>query len=376
LASGSYYVVVSLGTCTATSNSISVTVLNTPTSLINGAGDTAYLNGNNGGADYQWFLNGGLISGATDQHYDATACGTYTVNVTVNGVTSMSAPIVVNLSSCCPQVSNLTVVSNNADKVELTWTANASGQTFVVRIAEMGTYNYVYRVTTDNSATFTNLTANTNYRWTVKAFCGFVSGPNDRGITEGYVQNGYFTTTGTSCAKATNLLSSDIAANSAFLTWIGDPTNATSYTIRYWVTPAFIKYRQSSSTAFDMIWLKAATNYVWQVKTFCGSIHNYSDLAYFTTLPGEPNKSILTSAVNTEMLVYPNPSSGVFTLSVSGIVNPSVLSISNVEGQEVYKEAISGNTNDLIDLSNLAKGMYFVRLLISDNTQVKKIVIE
>ena len=375
--SGSYYVVVTSGTCTSTSAPETVTVLNTPTSQINNSGDTAYLNGNNGGAEYQWFLNGGLINGATNQDYDATACGTYTVNITVDGVTSMSTPIVVNLSSCCPQVSNLTVTSNTADKVVLTWTPNTTGQTFVVRIAEMGTYNYIYRVTTDNTATFTDLTANTNYRWTVKAFCGFVSGPNDRGITEGYVQNGYFTTTGTSCGKATNLLSSDVAANSAFLTSIGDPSNATAYTIRYWVTPTFIKYRQSSSTAFDMIWLKAATNYVWQVKTFCGSIHNYSDLAYFTTLPGEPNKSILTASnVNTEMLVYPNPSNGVFTLSVSGIQNPSVLSISNVEGQEVYKEAISGNTNEQIDLSNLAKGMYFVRLLNSNNTQIKKIVIE
>ncbi len=39
----------------------------------------------------QWYLNGNLIPGATDQHYEATQVGNYTVVVTVNGCSTTSS---------------------------------------------------------------------------------------------------------------------------------------------------------------------------------------------------------------------------------------------------------------------------------------------
>lgn len=79
----------------ATSNSLWITVNNppsAPTITQNGATLTSSVSSGN-----QWYLNGSIISGATNQTYTATQNGTYTVTVTVNGCTSAaSAPVTVS----------------------------------------------------------------------------------------------------------------------------------------------------------------------------------------------------------------------------------------------------------------------------------------
>lgn len=59
---------------TATSNTINMTINNVPTISQNGNVLTA-----GSSSSYQWYLNGVLIPGATNQTYTATASGTYTV---------------------------------------------------------------------------------------------------------------------------------------------------------------------------------------------------------------------------------------------------------------------------------------------------------
>lgn len=83
--SGTYHVTVTNGACSTTTADSTVTVnpLPVPVITLNG---TTYSTGTFAG--YQWQLNGNDISGATNQTYNATQAGTYSVIVTdVNGCT-------------------------------------------------------------------------------------------------------------------------------------------------------------------------------------------------------------------------------------------------------------------------------------------------
>ncbi len=92
---GNYYVTVTdAGNCTATSNHVPVQVYPLPPVSISVNGDTltAY-----NAVTYQWYFNGGAISGATNHIYVATQNGTYTLAITdTNGCRVTSNPISIN----------------------------------------------------------------------------------------------------------------------------------------------------------------------------------------------------------------------------------------------------------------------------------------
>ncbi len=71
--------------------------------------------------------------------------------------------------------------------------------------------------------------------------------------------------------------------------------------------------------------------------------------------------------------IYPNPGTGVFTLATD-IEGNYDLMVTNVQGQQVYSAKMNGTAT--INLTDQAKGIYFVRLSNAANTLVKKIVIE
>lgn len=69
------------------------------------------------------------------------------------------------------------------------------------------------------------------------------------------------------------------------------------------------------------------------------------------------------------MNIYPNPNNGVFTIGVSANMTNSKVEIISLEGRLVYSEILrSGQTTKEVDLTALAKGLYYVR--ISNDTDV------
>jgi hypothetical protein len=98
-ASGSYTVVVTASGCTSTGSAAMIVTVNplpaTPT--ITPGGPTTFCTGgsvtltSSSASGNQWYLNGNLIGGATNQTYAATASGNYTVIVTASGCSSSAS---------------------------------------------------------------------------------------------------------------------------------------------------------------------------------------------------------------------------------------------------------------------------------------------
>ena len=83
------------------------------------------------------------------------------------------------------------------------------------------------------------------------------------------------------------------------------------------------------------------------------------------------NVNSLTSFIN----VYPNPTDGEFTLSVSNTqVTDLNIMVTNIQGQTVYQNQVKSvlDYQENIDLGQFAKGMYFLKV----NNQVTKLLIK
>jgi hypothetical protein len=113
-ASGSFNILVTTAACASTSNTIDVLVNPIPTAVATAQGPTTFCTGGSvnlsatpvDNAIYQWLNAGAQISGANSATYNATATGTYTVNVISNGCLASSNAISVTVNP--PPVATIT----------------------------------------------------------------------------------------------------------------------------------------------------------------------------------------------------------------------------------------------------------------------------
>ncbi len=75
-----------------------------------------------------------------------------------------------------------------------------------------------------------------------------------------------------------------------------------------------------------------------------------------------------------QLTIYPNPSSGQFTIKVIGNEINSKLEVYNIVGELVYQTVLS-NSQDIIDLSTQPDGMYFIYFNSDEDAEVGKILL-
>jgi hypothetical protein len=80
-----------------------------------------------------------------------------------------------------------------------------------------------------------------------------------------------------------------------------------------------------------------------------------------------------------ELNIYPNPSSGIFTVESSGVSGKSLIEVYNVFGGKVFETSLAqttkGATNE-INLTTLPSGIYFIQLVNQKGRISKRVVIE
>ena len=91
-------------------------------------------------------------------------------------------------------------------------------------------------------------------------------------------------------------------------------------------------------------------------------------------------KSITVGAtsINTTELsdvrIYPNPAKDVLHVDLGTQANATIR-IMNVQGQEMFTRKLSGQ-NNMLDISNLSRGLYFVQMEMDGKRICKKLVKE
>jgi hypothetical protein len=92
-----------------------------------------------------------------------------------------------------------------------------------------------------------------------------------------------------------------------------------------------------------------------------------------------PRAAAAASSEEKNILVYPNPSSGVVHISVTGFEGRKTeLRVLNVIGTVVYRETITELDNRFtrtLDLGRFASGLYYVKIDADNNSVMRKLVI-
>ena len=76
-----------------------------------------------------------------------------------------------------------------------------------------------------------------------------------------------------------------------------------------------------------------------------------------------------------DLVIYPNPTDGVFYINFGGEEGDKLVSISNVSGKTIYTNSFDGD-NAEIDLSGNAQGIYFVHITSNSTSVVKEIILK
>jgi len=81
---------------------------------------------------------------------------------------------------------------------------------------------------------------------------------------------------------------------------------------------------------------------------------------------------------NTEEVIsiFPNPTSGIFTISFNNQTMEAKIRVYDVLGNSVLTEVHNDERNQEIDLSNQRKGIYFIEVIGDDERIVKKVAVE
>jgi len=127
--------------------------------------------------------------------------------------------------------------------------------------------------------------------------------------------------------------------------------------------------------------------YVQYTKTFTPTntgkyyfgFYSYSNPVQWITFIDDVKLSLATSVNENEksaFTIYPNPSNGEFVIRLSeNNSSDNLITVTNLLGQEVYR-TVSNKQSNYINLNNIEKGIYLIRILTGNSETIKKLIIK
>ncbi len=262
----------------------------------------------------------------------------------------------------CNVPTNLTATATAYNAADVTWNAggNEGAWTLQYKAASATDWNTV--TVTVTNCQLTLLTAETEYQVRVQANCY-------DGIASDWATTS-FTTPAVPvdpCDAPTNLQVSNITHNSATASWTPGG-NETAWNIQYKLQSAS-QWQEATvqTTTYTIEGLTASSTYDVRVKAICAA-DNQSEFVSttFTTQTVGIDNITLANSIN----LMPNPADNYIELTINSNVEVKEAVVYNAFGQMIQKVELNDN-HARIDLSDMAAGMYFVRVN-SDNVSATK----
>lgn len=349
------------------------------TATINASGATTFCAGGSvtitagGGTSYLWSNN------ATTSSITATTSGTYSCQVTKNGVTQTTSAVTVAVNSLPTVTISQGTLNNNSITVSsiaeptvgtissYQWKLNNSIISGATNISYDATSTGDYSVVVTNSGGCSATSAIENVVIPTQPTC-------------------ILSTPGGMSAMAVN-------SKSEKLSWAPMPASD-SIVIRYKPENSsnysYVRMPNVGQTNIILTGLAPDTRYQWRIKSVCGATSgSYSSKKNFTTIGTtaifSPStiamKSIGIEEIETELLyIYPNPARERISLAFfSKEETNSTIDFIDMSGRivkQINTNVIDGDNEIYIDTHELPDGLYFIRLVTPYQTETKRLIIE
>ncbi len=123
------------------------------------------------------------------------------------------------------------------------------------------------------------------------------------------------------------------------------------------------------------VWYKAGIHH--PILSHTTFVMNGNTTIYGTYIDAS-HVGIENNAKNLGLNIYPNPSSGLFTVELSANNENALFEVVDIYGKTVYQIEYTNTAfvKDIIDLSTLSKGVYIVRVTTNDYQETKRILIQ
>lgn len=184
----------------------------------------------------------------------------------------------------------------------------------------------------------------------------------------------YINTICNNLTAPTNLSSSISNQNTILLNWADNSTVEDSFVIERSesVQTVYVPIGSvpADTTHFEDATVQAMTNYYYRVK----AINTNGNSPY----TNEVNEIIMTSNTNNlsqnQFRVYPNPASNLVFVETFDI--DTKVELYNVSGQQMMVDRQVNQKTIQLDLTTLSKGIYFLHVIINNDFQVVKVLVE
>ena len=300
----------------------------------------------------------------------ANTAYTYKAFITFNGNTVYGTDV--NFTTLeqgqetCNVPTNLSATATAYNSADVTWTAGGSETAWNVQYKAASAANWSNSIpVTATNYQLTGLTAETAYQVRVQAVCSSTSSSDWATAS--------FTTPAEPvdpCDAPTNLQVSNITENTATVTWTPGG-NETAWNVQYKLQSAS-QWQEANvqQPSYDIEGLTANSDYDVRVKAICAA-DNQSDFltGSFTT----EGTGIYNITLANSISLMPNPADNHIELSVKSNVEVKEAIVYNAFGQMIQTVQLTEN-HARIDLSNMAAGMYFVRVNGEGVTATKKFI--
>ena len=220
---------------------------------------------------------------------------------------------------------------------------------------------------TEHPVLFEGLAQDVSYNAAVRAYCG-------GGILESDESNEVHFSTLT-CPSVENLQVNDITKTSAVVTWQSSTTTCdVEYGPRGFNIGQGTLVSGISGGRINLGGLTSGEAYDVYVKGNCGNgvYSRWAEVSFRTETDG-----IVTNGNETRVVIQPNPASNNAVVTISGISGHIDVDVCDLGGRVVSSQSIDcgGDCQARLDVNNLTKGSYFVRIKGKGINIVQKLVI-
>jgi hypothetical protein len=227
--------------------------------------------------------------------------------------------------------------------------------------------------TTTPSADLTGLYSNTEYTVRVMAYCSVES--NVYGDW-----SAPFSFRTASCEGVSNIVAGDITSTGATISWTA-PAGQTKWEISYGLEGVVenngTKIVVEGTPSYTITGLESEFLYDVYVRSICqeGVYSAWSTKIQFRTTREGINTA---STDNVKVQIYPNPANSEATVTVDGITGEAEFVLADMNGRIIVTETVNceGSLVKTINVSNLAKGAYFVHIYNNDFNTTRKLIVK